>query len=494
MKRNLRFTALFLGAWLGSILTVAGQQSEHTLKRESPDKLVRLLSSKNFHEREQATISLMQGQAAAVAPVLEVFLNSPQNLEIRTRCHRILMRLIESEPFTTSDPSERYGLSRRLLAIDPARFPDLTKHLAELRRLSVNPSTNTPSSNVNSALQAAGLRFEQTGNRTTIWVEDSWNQKAEALQAIRLVPGPVTVIFGYSYKYEYLKQMLSDNIQEFKFWSNQHTPADRIGNRKFTRIFERDTRLLGRFKQLRSLDIAYAPIQPEALRHLASLKQLQRLRIGGAFEDTDLKFLSQLTELVHLDIHQATETDGRFLKHIAPLKKLSSLNIETAKIDDEGLKTLTQLPNLTTLYAPRTIGDSGTSHLANIAPLKVLVLPESSVTKNGLNSLSQLKNLYHLTINMKRLNDDALQAIGELKGLTSLRLVDTQLTGDGLSWLSRLPKLKFISIESEVITASGLQILLNNDSLEKIEIRKHNLSKQDFEKFKALRPDVELLH
>ena len=130
---------------------------------------------------KQATTSLMKEQAAAVAPVLELFLNSPQNLEIRTRCHRILMRLIESEPFTTSDPSERYGLSRRLLAIDPARFPDLTKHLAELRRLSVNPSTNTPSSNVGPALQAAGLRFEQNGNRTTIWIEDSWNQNAEAL-------------------------------------------------------------------------------------------------------------------------------------------------------------------------------------------------------------------------------------------------------------------------------------------------------------------------
>jgi len=405
------------------------------------------------------------------------------------------MRLLEAEPFTDAKPAERYGLSRRLLALDPSDFPELGKQLAEMRSLAINPSLGSNGEDLSSALESAGIRVENSGPTTLVYLEDSWDRPADQLQPIRSIKAPLTFIFGLSYKYEYLRQILGANVQEFRFHSNQYSPAGQAIRRSYPIFEQRDMRLLGRFDKLRSLDIAYVRIAPDTLHHLAALGQLERLSLGGNFQDANLKFLSQLTELAHLDIRAAKETEGDFLVHVAPLKKLTSLNIETAKVGDEHLKNLRQLPNLKTLYAPRTMGDQGLEHLATIASLEVLVLPESSVTQKGLASLSELENLYHLTIHMKRLDGEALTAIAKLKGLTSLRMTNSGLSGKDLVALSQLPKLKFLSIESKQISAPGLLDLGQHlDSLEHLEILQHGLSEQDFQRFRASYPEIKLTH
>ena len=364
-----------------------------------------------------------------------------------------------------------------------------------MRSLAINPSLGSNGEDLSSALESAGIRVENSGPRTLVYLEDSWDRPADQLHPIRSIKAPLTFIFGLSYKYEYLKQILGANVQEFRFHSNQYSPAGQAIRRSYPIFEQRDMRLLGRFDKLRSLDIAYVRVDPNALRHLAALRQLERLSLGGGFQDANLKFLSQLTELAHLDIRTAKETEGDFLNHVAPLKKLTSLNIETARVGDEHLPALAQLPNLKTLYAPRTLGDEGAKHVAKTDSLEVLVLPESDVTKKGLASLSQLENLYHLTINMKRLDKEALPAIAAMKGLTSLRMTNSQLSGENLVTLGRLQKLKFLYVESKQITASGLLSLSEHfPSLETLEIRKHNLMDQDFKRFGALRPEINLLH
>ncbi|MCH2180405.1 MAG: hypothetical protein MK108_00225 [Mariniblastus sp.] len=491
MKRTL-FTLLLLGVWLLANGFVAGQSTDPL---PTPGQLVQWLDSPDFHKRQTATAGLIAQQSKAVEPVLGQYLDHPDNLEIRTRCYRILMRLIESEPFANVEPPDRYGLSRRLLALDPRRFPELENQLFKLQSLSVNPTALTPDADVTSALQTAGIRVEESGNRTVVYLEDSWDRPPDQLQSVRSISGPVTFVFGFCYKYEYLKQLLGANVQEFRFHSNQHSPAGRAGIGTYPTFDQRDTQLLSRFGQLRSLDIAYVRVDPDALRHLAALRQLERLSLGGSFQDGNLKFLPQLKDLVHLDIRAAKQTEGVFLEHVARLKKLTSLNIETARVGDEHLPALAQLPNLKTLYAPRTLGDEGAKHVAKIDSLEVLVLPESDVTKKGLASLSQLENLYHLTINMKRLDEEALPAIAAMKGLTSLRMTNSQLSGENLVTLGRLQKLKFLYVESKQITASGLLSLSEHfPSLETLEIRKHNLMDQDFKRFGALRPEINLLH
>ena len=491
MNRNPLFTATLLGTWLLANGFVAGQPTDPL---PSPEQLVQWLDSPDFRQRQYATDALVDQPSRAVGPVLKRYLEHSGDLEIRTRSFRVLRRLLESEPFESANPAERYGLSRRLLALKPEQFPTLQKDLLKLQSLSVNPSAHTPDPDLVSALEIAGIRLEEFGNRKVVYLEDSWDRPAHQLQPVRSISAPVTCVFGLCYQYEYLKQILGANVQEFKFHSNQYSPADRPGKRKYPTFGQRDMKLLGRFQQLRSLDIAYVPVEPGALRHLATLPQLQRLSLGGAMDDVHLKFLSRLTELAHLDIRAADQTEGDFLEHIEPLRKLTSLNIETAHVGDDHLKALAQLPNLKTLYAPRSLGDDGVKHLAKIASLEVLVLPESGITGKGLAPLGALENLDHLTINMKRLDEKALPAIARLKGLSGLRMTQTQLSGENLTALGQLPNLKFLSVESKMITAPGLLRLVNQfDSLETLEIRKHNLTAQDFKRFQTRRPEIQLL-
>ena len=473
----------------------AAQDTTQSSPRESSEQLVRLLWSKNFHERERATTSLIQQQAAAVEPVFEAFLQSGGDLEVRKRCHLILLRLIEAEPFITEDPTERYGLSRRLLAFDPETSPALTSELTELRGLSVNPAAATDAGNLTSQLKTNGLRFERRGKQAVVWIENSWNQSPEKLRPIRALPSPTTVIFGHSYRYEYLKQILGDNVGEITYQSNQHSKKLGLKPTALQSIGERDTRLMARFSELRSLDLAYAPLLPKSARHLAPLKKLERLAIGGqTIRDEDLTFVSELKNLAHLDVRQAPRVNGLFIKNLEPLKKLVGLNLETTRVQDKNLTGLTQLQSLKTLYAPRSIGDAGLQSIAAIASLEVLVLPDSTVTSAGIKSLAKLKNLYHLSINMKRLDDEAIASIAQLEGLRSIQLTETRLTGEGFSFLSRLKKLESISIDSKAITASGLLSLVNIESLQRVQLLKHELTLEDIARLQSMRPQLKISH
>ena len=471
----------------------AAQDTPESPSWESSEQLVRLLWSNDFHERERATASLTRQQLAAVEPVFEAFLQSSDQLEIRKRCHRILLRLIEAEPFLTEDPTERYGLSRRLLALDTEKFPALKLELTELRQLSVKPFSQTGIGNLATQLKTNGLRFEQRGKQSVVWIENSWNKSPEKLRPIQALSFPTTVILGHSYRYEYLKQILGNNVGEITYQSNQHSKKPGTPRTSLQSIGERDTRLMARFSELRSLDLAYAPLLPKAARHLGPLKKLERLAIGGGtIKDEDLDFLSQLKNLAHLDIRHTTRVDGLFLKNLKPLKNLVALNLETARIQDENLSGLTQLQSLKTLYAPRTIGDKGLHSIAQIASLEVLVLPQSTVTQEGIESLAKLKNLYHLSINMKRLDDEAMVAIAQLAGLRSIQLTETRLTGEGFSYLNRLKKLESLSIESKSITASGLLKLSEIENLRRVQLLKHELTSKDIERLQELKPHLKI--
>jgi WD40 repeat protein/serine/threonine protein kinase/Leucine-rich repeat (LRR) protein len=198
-------------------------------------------------------------------------------------------------------------------------------------------------------------------------------------------------------------------------------------------------------------------VTDQGLKALAPLKKLTILELGETkVTDAGLKELASLTNLTRLSLKN-TKVMGAGLKELAPLKSFQALNLQGAQVTDASLKELASLTNLTDLHLGFTkVTDVGLKELAPLKNLEVLVLNETQVTDGGLKALASLVNLHTLYLEDTNVTDAGLKELAPLTNLNALWLVRTKVTDVGLTELASLKHLGSLHLAGTKVTDIGV--------------------------------------
>lgn len=129
------------------------------------------------------------------------------------------------------------------------------------------------------------------------------------------------------------------------------------------------------------------------------------------------------------------------------LPHLTTLVLDAASIDDDGITRLATLPRLSNLYLSQTgLTDVGLRHLERFQGLQDLHLTETRITDGGLASLAAWPRLSILFLGRCSITDHSLEHIAACKGLRHLHVNGTKITRPGVERLrAALPKCRIES-------------------------------------------------
>jgi hypothetical protein len=175
-------------------------------------------------------------------------------------------------------------------------------------------------------------------------------------------------------------------------------------------------RAVGQITQLKYVTLTSAPnVTSEGLQALAGLKQLEELELMTV-EGCSTQFLSELTELKSLFVHQVVPFEFEPLKNLTNLQKLTFWNKMRTKPDLRCLEGLSELQVLHLNYTQLEDGDLDA--LTRLPMLRDLMLKSSEVSDEGLATIVKLTQLQKLNLEADKATDPG---ICQLTSLSSLR-------------------------------------------------------------------------
>ncbi len=122
---------------------------------------------------------------------------------------------------------------------------------------------------------------------------------------------------------------------------------------------------LTKLSRLRTLGLAYLPIEDRDLAHLSKFKQLQGLELHNTkITDAGMPSLSALTELQQIYLNDTAITNAG-LESLKPLPKLFTIGLNNTRADDRTAELLCEFSTLQTVYLANTkLTEAGVKHLA----------------------------------------------------------------------------------------------------------------------------------
>lgn len=163
-----------------------------------------------------------------------------------------------------------------------------------------------------------------------------------------------------------------------------------------------------------SLVVSKQHITSEHLEAWEKNSELRRLSVYNCeLDEQVVPRLSQLSELVHLNLGRTKPIGDAEVQQLAALKKLRLLALEYTEVTDQGLASLKDMTDLDwlSLYGTK-VTDKGLAQLAPLKKLKRLTLHRSAVRGPGLVHLYGLTELRELTLDgtVSKKDVDELQA------------------------------------------------------------------------------------
>ena len=195
---------------------------------------------------------------------------------------------------------------------------------------------------------------------------------------------------------------------------------------------------------------------------LLALPHLKRLKLsGGGISDVGVRQIGSIAGLEELSLQDA-QIDDEGLKPLENLKNLSSLTIRRSpRVTDSAIEHLLQLPKLSKLGLLEVgITNRGLERLKGMTRLRALDLRGCSQVGNaGLEQLASLKNLKILRLGGYLIDDDSLVIVKKLSSLTSLTIDEAAVKDAGLAHLADLPLEEISFSRCFGITDEGLKQL-----------------------------------
>lgn len=187
------------------------------------------------------------------------------------------------------------------------------------------------------------------------------------------------------------------------------------------------------FDQLESLDIRSCRFEKGDIESIAKFINLKDLYLGGSV-------------LNHMDELQSLST----------LKVLTSLDLSSNALNDDGASRLPRLPSVTNLSIDNNeINCESIRGLHNQFPrLTSLTIYNTGCTDKGLENLSELSLLTHLDVDGTKITDAGLIHIAKLDKLETLDMQNTAVTDAGVKHLAKLPKLQSMLLHNTRVDGS----------------------------------------
>ena len=212
----------------------------------------------------------------------------------------------------------------------------------------------------------------------------------------------------------------------------------------------------------------------EDCSHLSRLKGLRWVSLlKTPITDEGLRWLSELPELRHLDLHWVDNITDKGIAHLAKLTKIETffgggpnmtdasmtvfgswgdtllqIRIGTDHISDNGMASLTRCRQLRNIFVPRSVTWKGIAHLKAL-PLETIVLwGNQNIDDHALEMLApiwaQMPALRFIDLHATSISDAGLRHLYQLEQLTRIHvLYKTNVTHPGVEALVRaLPGLE----------------------------------------------------
>ncbi len=167
---------------------------------------------------------------------------------------------------------------------------------------------------------------------------------------------------------------------------------------------------LAALPEILSLGLENTIIAEPDWRNISKFPKLQYVLLGHSnITDDGVKYLSQLPELDTLSMGNTREITDAAIPHISKMPKLTNLKLGSTNITDQGLRKL-----------------------APVSKLDILELPNLKVTSVGVESLKNIPSLKIVTLDWTNVDDQALDFLAVLPNLQVLQLSRTQVTAAGM--------------------------------------------------------------
>jgi len=184
------------------------------------------------------------------------------------------------------------------------------------------------------------------------------------------------------------------------------------------------------------------------------------------------------------------------LEQLVTQTGLKQLLMQRTQATDEGLKYVGEMTALEELYIwdATSITDPGVAHLAGLKNLKKIHVDSSKMTDEGLVLLSSLPRIEELSLQSSHFSD---QGFLRLKGQDNLTELWTghgnfQVTDAGLARFREFKKLELIDLQNSKVTARGLEHLKGMSSLKRVLLSKTGITDSDLEPFRRAMPNVQV--
>jgi len=256
---------------------------------------------------------------------------------------------------------------------------------------------------------------------------------------------------------------------------------------------------VGKCAALENLDLRECSIGNDGLEHLTGLKKLKALRLSGqsgatTVDDAGLETLGQLPQLKVLAF-DFLWVSGEGLQKLNPLKGLRELYLAGTLVGDSDLETLGNFPELRKLRLSKLsqLSGQGVTEIAKLKHLEELDLSEDSSLANAdIEPLGEMTSLKKLNLWRVPISDDGVLHLKPLTGLVWLNLDNTQLSDAGLPALQGMKNLEFLHLGSTQISNAGLSSLSGLKSLDKLVVTRTAVTEEGVDELQPKLPDTEI--
>lgn len=263
-------------------------------------------------------------------------------------------------------------------------------------------------------------------------------------------------------------------------------PEKKVGNFRNRDLNERSFQLIGKMKNLITLQLCDSVFNQKNLRHLEGMA-LQEVDLSGTdITDEAIKHIGKIQNLRSLKLAD-TGCSGACLIYLKDKKNLHVLEINGLVVRDEDLKNLEGCPLQWLIAGGTKITDAGCESLAKITTLEKLDISRTNVTGVGLQRLKSLPVLAELQVKDCNLKDADMATLAQFPKLQQLHLNRCEITDSGLMALGKSKSLAAVMlVNCPNITKEGASKF--SQTFKRIGLGV-NTEKSDFSKYKDFIPD-----
>jgi len=247
-------------------------------------------------------------------------------------------------------------------------------------------------------------------------------------------------------------------------------------------------------KPLTKLSFFATEVKDADLRHLRYFPLISTVDLTStAITDEGLKALADCRGLRVLILTDTKITDAG-LNALAKLEWMNQLDLSRTAINGAGLPKLAKLTSLREINLDNSkMNDAGLAPLADFPALEQLSLGGTLVTDAGLRHIPAIKRLTSLDLFGTAVTDAGTKSLGDCAQLESLGLSLTKVSDQGLANLARLPKLKRLFLFGLPITDRGVADLSQLRGLVQLSLTSPKVTDKGAKSLSQLR-DLQILY